>query len=432
MNIAVIGSGGRENALAWSLSRSPECDNLFILPGNGGSSKYGRNVPVDLSSPFDDIKEFIKLAKIDLVVVGPEKPLTEGIADILKKTKATVFGPSSKAARLEGSKAYLKEFLARYGIPTAKFRIFDNPGMALDYVKASGRGLVVKTDGLAAGKGTVVCGTMEETHEAIKRIMIDREFGSAGDRVILEEILEGVEVSVFIISDGYDFKWLAPAQDHKRIYDNDLGPNTGGMGAYAPVPFLDEVSKKVIEENIIRPTLIGMQKDGCPYSGFLYLGLMLTASGPFVIEYNIRLGDPEAQVVLPLLKTDLIDIITAAVRGKVGKVNVELEKGYCAGVVLASHGYPGNYSKGYEISGDLDDESGIYVFHAGTRKSQNGTLLTDGGRVMCVSALGSNLTEAIIRAYEKATRIDYQGVTYRKDIGRKGLKYLEQSQSNQA
>ncbi len=427
MNVAVIGSGGRESALAWALSKSPRCDNLFVMPGNGGTSKYGRNVPVDIASPFTEIEEFIEIAKIDLVVVGPEKPLTDGIADILKKTKAAVFGPSAGAARLEGSKAYLKEFLARYSIPTAKFRIFEDPDKAIEFVNKTDKRYVVKTDGLASGKGAIVCSTPEETIAAVKRVMIDREFGSAGDRVVLEEFLEGEEVSVFIATDGHDFKWLAPAQDHKRIYDNDLGPNTGGMGAFAPVPFLDDTLKGIITDNIIRPTLAGMLRDECPYTGFLYLGLMLTANGPSVIEYNIRLGDPEAQVVLPLLKTDLLDIITASVHGSLRQLIVEQVPGYCAGVVLASQGYPGNYSKGYEITGDIGDEPGVYVFHAGTKKDPDGTLLTDGGRVICVSALGRDLREAVMRAYDKATRIDFQGVTYRKDIGRKGLKYLEKT-----
>ncbi|MGA2141329.1 MAG: phosphoribosylamine--glycine ligase [Brevinematales bacterium] len=426
MNIAVIGGGGRESAIAWALSKSKKCKNLYILPGNGGTTKYGRNIPADITSPFNDIKEFIEIAMIDLVVVGPEQPLTEGIVDVLEKSGAKIFGPGKRASRLEGSKVWLKQFLEKYNIPTAKFKVFEEPGEALDFVKSSGKCFVVKTDGLAAGKGALVCASMEETHTAVKRIMIDREFGPAGEKIVLEEFLEGIEVSVFIVTDGQDYKWLASAQDHKRIHDDDLGPNTGGMGAYAPVPFLDDITRGIIEKNIIKPTIAGMQKEGCPYTGFLYLGLMLTKDGPYVIEYNIRLGDPEAQVVLPLLKTDLLEIITASMNGGLGKLKVQMEDGYCAGVVLASQGYPGSYSKGIEIKGDIDDEPGVYVFHAGTKAAADGRILTDGGRVMCVSALGADLREAIMKAYDKATRIDYKGITFRKDIGRKGLKYFEE------
>ncbi len=431
MNVAVIGSGGRESAIAWAVSRSPRCEKLYILPGNGGTSRYGRNVPAGTAQPFTDLEEFVELGSIDLVIVGPEQPLVNGITDALKKTKAAVFGPSCRASRLEGSKIYLKEFLARYHIPTAKFEVFDSSDKAFDFVKKSDRPFVVKTDGLAAGKGAIVCKTVEETYDGIKRLMVDREFGSAGDRIVLEDVLEGIETSVFIITDGHDFKWLASAQDHKRIYDNDEGPNTGGMGAYAPVPFIDDTMKDIITENIIRPTIAGMQKEGSPYLGFLYLGLMLTEHGPAVIEYNIRLGDPEAQVILPLLKTDFLDIISAATDGRLDRLIIEQYEGYCTGVVLASKGYPDSYLKGFEISGSLEDEKGVYVFHAGTRNNEDGKLVTDGGRVICVSALGQNLRDSIKKAYAKATEIDFQGVTYRKDIGMKGLRLIEQGKSYQ-
>ncbi len=425
MNIAVIGNGGRESAIAWAVSKSPKCRNLFIIPGNGGTSKYGRNVPADISHPFADLLEFVELGKIDLVIVGPEQPLVDGVVDILRKTKTAVFGPTQKASRLEGSKAYMKEFLARYNIPTAKFEIFDDPQKAINFVRKINRPLVVKTDGLAAGKGSIVSSTVEETLTAVNRIMLKKEFGSAGDKIIIEDLLEGIEVSVFIITDGVDFKWIASAQDHKRIYDNDKGPNTGGMGAYAPVPFLNDNLKQIIIENIIRPTIHGMQKEGNPYTGFLYLGLMLTKSGPSVIEYNVRFGDPEAQVVLPLLKTDFLDIVLSVKENRLGELKLEHHEGYCTGVVLASQGYPDDYLKGFEIKGNLPDEQGIYVFHAGSKKLPDGTIVTDGGRVLCVSALGPTLRESIKRAYTKATEIDFQGVTYRRDIGKKGLKFME-------
>lgn len=421
MNIAILGGGGRESALAWAISKSPRCKNLYILPGNGGTTKYGRNVPVDLKPPFKDLIEFVKLANIDLVIVGPEEPLVYGVVDILEKEKVKVFGPSFKASRLEGSKAYLKDFLHRYSIPTAKFAIFHNPEDAFNFVEKAGKPFVVKTDGLAAGKGAIVCKTVEETLNAIKRIMVNKEFGCAGDRIVIEDILSGVEVSVFVVADGKNYKWLAVAQDHKRVFDNDEGPNTGGMGAFAPVPFLDEQTRKIIEENIIKPTIKGMEREGAPYKGILYFGLMLTNSGPAVIEYNIRFGDPEAEAVLPLLKTDFVEIALATLNGKLNELKIDFYPGYCNCVVLASGGYPGNYKKGYEITGDLEDRKDSIVFHAGTIYDE-GKFYTSGGRVLCVSALGQTLEEAIKKSYERVEKIYFKDMHYRKDIGQKGLK----------
>jgi len=426
MNVAIIGNGGRESAIAWAVSRSPKCKHLYIIPGNGGTSKYGRNVPADTHYPFKDIQEFVELAQIDVLIVGPEQPLVDGIVEALKKSKAKVFGPSQKAARLEGSKAYMKNFLERYSIPTARFEIFDDPEKAIDYVKKTNKPFVIKTDGLAGGKGSIVNHTVEDTLKAINRIMIKKEFGKAGEKIVVEDLLEGPEVSVFVVTDGVNFKWLSSAQDHKRIGDNDEGPNTGGMGAFAPVPFLNNDLKEIINENIIRPTIRGMLKDGNPYTGILYFGLMITKSGPAVIEYNVRLGDPEAQVILPLLKTDFMDIVISVLNGKLNELKIENYDGYCTGVVLASGGYPGEYQKGFEITGNIEDEEDIFVFHAGTRITLDGTLVTDGGRVMCVSALGSTLRESILRAYNKVTQIDFQGIYYRHDIGKKGLQYIEQ------
>ncbi len=422
MNIAILGSGGRESALAWAVSKSPRCKNLYILPGNGGTSKYGRNVPIELKPPFKDLLEFVKLANIDLVIVGPEEPLVHGVTDILEKEKVKVFGPSLKASRLEGSKAYLKDFLYRYSIPTAKFNIFSNAEEAFNYVQKQGKPFVVKTDGLAAGKGAIVCKTVDETLNAIKRIMINKEFGEAGNKIVLEDLLNGVEVSVFIVSDGENYKWLAVAQDHKRVFDNDEGPNTGGMGAFAPVPFLDQNTRYIIEENIIKPTIRGMKRDGCPYKGILYLGLMLTSSGPAVIEYNIRFGDPEAQAVLPLLKTDFLEIVLATLNGKLNELNINFYAGYCNCVVLASGGYPGSYKKGYEITGDLEDRKDSFIFHSGTIY-EDGKYYTAGGRVLSVVALGNTLKEAILNSYERVNKIHFKDMHYRKDIGKKGLTF---------
>jgi phosphoribosylamine--glycine ligase len=422
MNIAIIGNGGRENALAWAVRKSPKTENLYILSGNGGTEKYGINVHIDLQPPFSAIVDFVKTEKIDLVIVGPEKPLVEGLVDVLSGHGIPVFGPSSKAARLEGSKAFMKEFMQRNSIPTAGFRIFHSPDEAIDYVKEQNKPFVVKTDGLAAGKGALVCKTMEETLDAIEKIMVRKEFGNAGDKVVLEELLEGEEVSVFVLSDGSDFIWLASAQDHKRVFDNDLGPNTGGMGAYAPTPFIDEELKEIITDSIVEPTISGMQREGSPYCGILYVGLMLTKDGPKVIEYNARFGDPEAEVVLPLLKTDFVDIALRAVGSQLTSLNCEFESGFCTGIVIASKGYPDSYRKGFAISGDLNDEKDVFVFHAGTKKLPDGKIVTDGGRVFCVTALGSSLEESIKKAYLKAENIHFEGAFYRKDIGAKGLR----------
>ncbi len=424
MNVAIIGGGGRESALAWAVKRSPKCTNLYILPGNGGTGKYARNVPAKPIYPYAELLEFLHLAEIDVVIVGPEQPLVDGIVDVLSKNRIRSFGPNQKASRLEGSKVYMKEFLARYNIPTAQFKIFGDPYSAIDYVREQNRPFVVKTDGLAAGKGALVNKTADETLEAIKRIMIKKEFGAAGDRIVVEDVLQGTEVSVFIVSDGKDFKWLASAQDHKRAEDGDLGPNTGGMGAYAPAPFLSENMKSVITENIIRPTIRGLQKEGAPYTGILYLGLMITESGPAVIEYNVRLGDPEAEVVLPLVKTDFLDIVGACMNNYLASLKIEYFNGYCAGVVMASGGYPGKYETGIEIIGEMEDSENSWVFHAGTRRSTDGALLTDGGRVLCVTARGVTLKEAVDRAYARVNKIYFEGAHFRRDIGARGLEFF--------
>lgn len=426
MNIAIIGSGGRESALAWAIRKSPKCTNLYILPGNGGTGKYARNVPAKVFPPYDELMEFLTLGEIDVVVVGPEQPLVDGLVDILSRKGIKVFGPSQKAARLEGSKVYMKDFLSRYNIPTANYRVFSDPYMAIDYVREQNRPFVVKTDGLASGKGAIVNKTVDDTLSAIKRIMISKEFGAAGDSIVVEDILTGTEVSVFIASDGKDFKWLASAQDHKRIFDNDEGPNTGGMGAYAPAPFVTEAMKAIITDNIIKPTIRGLQKEGAPYTGILYIGLMITQSGPTVIEYNVRLGDPEAQVVLPLIRTDFLDIVAACMNSYLSSLKLDYYPGYCAGVVMASAGYPGKYVTGIEIVGDLSDTDNTYVFHAGTKRSLDGTsLYTDGGRVLCVSAIGVTLREAIDRAYSRVKKIYFEGASFRRDIGFRGLKHFE-------
>lgn len=425
MNVAVIGSGGRENAITWALKKSPIVKRVYTLPGNGGTVKYGDNILIDPVYPYADLIDFLNDAQIDLTVVGPENPLCEGIVDILKSSGHRVFGPRKKAARLENSKVFMKEFMDRHGIPTAKFRVFSDAEEAYDFVRKEDRPFVVKTDGLAAGKGALVNFTVQDTLHSIRRILVDREFGESGDKIVVEDLLEGMEVSVFILTDGVNFKWLASAQDHKRIFDDDKGPNTGGMGAYAPAAFLTEDMKQRIIENIVRPTIDGMRKDGNPYEGFLYVGLMLTKSGPVVIEYNVRLGDPEAQVVLPLLKTDLARLCLSVCDNRLEELTLETYPGFCAGVVMASGGYPGKYEKGFEITGNLKDEEDRVVFHAGTKRDGSGKLFTNGGRVLCVSALAPSLKEAIDKAYAKVMGIDFEKKHYRHDIGAKGLKTIK-------
>ena len=425
MNIMIIGSGGRESALAWTVSRSRHTDNLYIIPGNGGTLKYGDNIHVKVEPPFTDVINFAEDADIDLTIVGPEAPLVNGIVDEFQGRGLRIFGPSSNAAQLEGSKAYMKNFMEKYHIPTADYQIFSNPHDAFDYVNRENKAFVVKTDGLAAGKGAIINQTIHDTINAINRLMIDHEFGRAGNTIVVEELMEGPEISVFIVSDGKNFKWLGSAQDHKRVFDNDEGPNTGGMGAYAPAPFVDSSLKERIINEAVIPTLDGMRAEGRPYTGILYFGFMLTKHGPKILEYNVRFGDPEAQVILPLLKSDFVELSEAVLHGNLSNTEVVLNTGFCAGVVMASEGYPGTYPKGRAISGQLNDENRCFVFHAGTGHDRDGSLITTGGRVLCVSALGESLQDAIDRAYDKVGRIHFEGAHYRKDIGQKGISWYK-------
>ena len=429
MNVLIIGSGGRESAIAWAVRKSPLADKLYIAPGNGGTLKYGENVHLSLVPPFDEVVDFVEDANVDLVIVGPEQPLVDGITDILERKGIRVFGPSKGAALLEGSKAYMKEFLAKYRIPTAKFKVFTDAEEAMKYVETENRAFVVKTDGLAAGKGAIVNKTIRETQNAIFRIMTKKEFGDAGNTIVVEDILEGTEVSVFIVTDGKDYRYLSSAQDHKRIFDNDEGPNTGGMGAYAPTPFIDENLHRIIGENIIAPTIKGLQSEGTPYRGILYIGLMLTKNGPTVLEYNARLGDPEAQVILPLLKTDFLKLCESVVDNMLYDLIVETYDGFCAGVVMAAGGYPDTYEKGKPITGDLTDSNDCFVFHAGSKRNEKGETVTSGGRVLCVSALGKTLSDAIDNAYDKVDKIRFDGMQFRKDIGQKGIDYYIKNKS---
>lgn len=424
MRILIIGGGGREHAITWSLKRSITATELFIAPGNGGTAALGSNVDLQ-AGDHQSIVDFVVEEQIDMVIIGPEQPLVDGLADTLREHEIPVVGPSAAAARLEGSKAFSKDFMKRHSIPTAAYRTFgsDQLDEALDFVNEKGAPIVVKASGLAAGKGAIVCETVVEAEEALISIMRDASLGSAGSTVVVESFMEGEEVSLFVLTDGESYALLAPAQDHKRVGEGDLGPNTGGMGAYAPAPVLTEDLMDEVVRTIVEPTLTGMFSDGCPYQGILYVGIMITDEGPKVVEYNCRFGDPETQVILPLMKSDPVDVFMALARGQFQDYTLEMHPGAAVCVVLASKGYPGPYKTGHRISGvDAIDASQTVIFHAGTRRTAGGELETTGGRVLGVSAIGENLKEALESAYESVAKIEFDGAQFRRDIGHRGLK----------
>ncbi len=424
MKVLVLGGGGREHALCYVLSKSKDIAALYCLPGNGGIKQIAQTVSDISLSDFKGITEFCKKEKIELVIPGPEEPLVKGVKDVLEKAGIKVFGPSSFCAQLEGSKIFAKELMKEAGIPTADFKVFDNPSEAKKYIKKKGAPLVVKADGLCAGKGVFVCDTEEEALEAVKKIMEDKIFGASGERIIIEEKLEGEEASYIVITDGKSFKALPTSQDHKRLLDGDKGPNTGGMGAYSPTPLINQTLREKIEKKVIEPVLAVMREKGNPYVGFLYAGLMIANEEPYVLEFNCRLGDPEAQVILPRIKTDFLELVMAGLEGNLADFVLEESPEACVCVVMASKGYPGKYEKGKLITGIEKAEAlpGVIVFHAGT-KEEGGKFYTNGGRVLGVTALAPTLPEAINRAYEAVEKIQFEGAHYRKDIGHKAFKY---------
>lgn len=424
MRVLVLGSGGREHALVWKISRSPKVTGLFCIPGNPGMASIASMPPID-PGDHDALVRFSREEKIDLTVVGPEQPLAAGIVDRFRAAGLAVFGPTRAAAELEWSKAFAKEFMQRHGIPSAEFRVFDAARLedARSYVAEHSLPVVLKADGLAAGKGVLICTTKEEALAGLAEI--PAAFGTAGRTIIVEEYLEGEEVSVFAITDGREFVTLAPAQDHKRVFDEDMGRNTGGMGAYAPAPVLTGAQLATVREKIIAPTLAGMQIEGRPYTGCLYVGLMITSSGPKVVEYNCRFGDPETQVVLPLCGDGLVDFLDASARGSLATLRGRplVIDGSAVCVILASGGYPDAYETGKTIRGIDTVPKGVVVFHAGTKLS-GGELVTSGGRVLGITAIGGGMTlrDTIARAYEGVRQISFQGMHYRRDIGRKALR----------
>jgi len=425
MRILIIGNGGREHALAWALARSPQESTLYIAPGNPGTARLGTNVPIE-ATDVEALQTFASQNAIDLTIVGPEQPLVAGVVDAFRADDLAIVGPTAAAAQLEGSKAFAKDFMQRYRIPTATYRTFDGDAFdeAVAYVHAEGAPIVVKASGLAGGKGALVCATEDAAIKALRDVMVDKAFGDAGDRVVVEEFMRGEEASVFALTDGEHYVVTVPAQDHKRAGEGDTGPNTGGMGAYAPAPVVTGGVLTKVCRQIIEPTLAGMAEEGHPYTGILYCGLMIDEGQPRVVEFNCRLGDPEAQVVLPLLQNDLVDVFHKAAIGELSDVHLRMGQEAAACVVMASGGYPGSYDTGKRVTGVAEAEAkGTFVFQAGTAEGADG-LLTDGGRVLGVTCVAGTLDEALDGAYEGVKAITFEGAQYRGDIGQKGLAHL--------
>ncbi|MBN3032590.1 MAG: phosphoribosylamine--glycine ligase [Candidatus Saganbacteria bacterium] len=429
MKVLVVGSGGREHALAWKIAQSPLVDKLYCAPGNAGTAALAGNVPFKA----DDLKDLLEFAgekKIDLTVVGPEAPLCAGIVDLFEENGLRVFGPRRAAARIEGSKVFAKEIMAKYGIPTAQAGIFDRASDAVAYINEMGAPIVVKADGLAAGKGVIVAQTKNEAVAAVKLIMEKKEFGAAGEKVVIEECLAGEEASIIALTDGRSIVPLASAQDHKRIFDRDAGPNTGGMGAYSPAPVVTDRLMEQITVEILKPFVAGLRQEGIVYKGVLYAGVMVTKAGPKVLEFNARFGDPETQPILMRMKSDLVPIFEAVIDGKLDDRLIEWDRRAAVCVVLAAGGYPGKHETGAPVEGlertdQLDD---VVVFHAGTKFEGQGSrvkgrVVTAGGRVLGVTALGETIKFAIDKAYRAVGLISFKGMQYRRDIGKKALKY---------
>lgn len=412
--VLVVGSGGREHAIAWALTKAPEVSTVLIAPGNAGTSSVGENISVNVMN-LDHLVKVAQEYHVDLVAVGPEVPLAAGLVDRLMTHQIPAFGPMRDAAQLEASKAFSKAFMQRHNIPTAGYATFEDYTAAVTYVKELGRPLVVKADGLAAGKGVVVCDTTDEAIDALQRIFVDEEFGTAGHKVVIEERLTGPELSVMAFCDGETVRVMPPARDHKRIMDNDQGPNTGGMGAFTPVPGVSETLIEEIRQSVLLPAINGLKAEGICYKGVLYAGMMLTPDGPKTLEFNCRFGDPETQVVLPLLESSLYEVMMRCIDGTLSEMEIQWQDSACATVVAASAGYPASYKKGVPIF--IADRDAI-VFHAGTDLDEQGELVTSGGRVLAVSAVGDTLEGALQQAYQDMQKVSFEGMHYRRDIGR--------------
>ncbi|MFA0961387.1 phosphoribosylamine--glycine ligase [Roseivirga sp. BDSF3-8] len=422
MNVLILGAGGREHALAWKIKQSPECGSLFIAPGNAGTATEGTNIELSLSD-FSAIGDFVLKNDIDLVVVGPEAPLVDGFRDYMEGDNrfsgVGVIGPGKTGAILEGSKDFSKGFMERNGVPAASSRTFTaiEIEQAEAYVRQHSLPVVLKADGLAAGKGVIISPDHEDALSNLKDMLVGERFGEASAKVVIEQYLDGIELSVFVLTDGEAYKILPAAKDYKRIGEGDTGPNTGGMGAVSPVPFANEEFMRKVEEKVIRPTISGLKAEGIPYTGFIFFGLMNVDGEPYVIEYNVRMGDPETQVVLPRISSDLLKLLKAAADGELASAIIETSPEVASTVVLVSGGYPGPYQKGKQITGLDAVPQGPVVFHAGTRVKDE-HVLTSGGRVMAMTGLGKSMQAALKQSYEAANAVSWEGITYRKDIGK--------------
>ncbi len=419
MKILIVGSGGREHAIAWKVAESPRVDKIYCAPGNAGIAGCAECVSIG-AMEFDRLADFAEENKIDLTVVGMDDPLVGGIVDVFEARGLRIFGPRKNAAILEGSKAFSKDLMKKYGIPTAAYETFDDPKKALEYLKTAPMPIVLKADGLALGKGVLICNTPEEAEAGVREIMMDKKFGSAGNQMVVEEFMTGREVSVLSFVDGNTVKIMTSSQDHKRAQDGDQGLNTGGMGTFSPSPFYTEEVDAFCREHIYQATVDAMKKEGRTFKGIIFFGLMLTPKGPRVLEYNARFGDPETQVVLPRMKNDIVDVFEACVDGRLNEIELEFEDNAAVCVVLASEGYPVKYEKGFKIKGleKFEGKDGYYVFHAGTKFDQDGDIVTNGGRVLGVTATGATLKEARANAYEATEWIDFANKYMRHDIGK--------------
>ena len=422
MNILLIGSGGREHAMAWKISQSNHCSKLFIAPGNGGTSAFGTNVDI-LPADFEGIKKLCTSQKIEMVIVGPEEPLVKGIVDFFAAEKSLnkipVIGPDAQGAQLEGSKAFSKKFMQRYNIPTAAYREFDttNYEEGISYLQGHQLPIVLKADGLAAGKGVVICQSYVEAMAEYELMLQHDKFGEAGRKIVVEEFLTGIELSVFILTDGKSYIILPEAKDYKRVGEGEKGPNTGGMGAVSPVPFADHNFMHKIEERIIKPTIAGLGKENINYRGFIFIGIIKIGDDPYVIEYNCRLGDPETEVIIPRLKNDLVELFQATIQQRLHEIKIQKDERVAATIMAVSRGYPGSYEKGFEISGlDKEFPGDSLIFHAGTRM-EGDKLVTNGGRVLCVTSFAETVYEAVDKSRDVLEQIDFDGIYYRRDIG---------------
>lgn len=418
MKVLIVGSGGREHAIAYSVAKSSKVDKIYCAPGNAGIGQIAECVDIT-AMEFDKLAAFAKEKEIDLTIIGMDDPLVGGIVDVFEEQGLRVFGPRKNAAIIEGSKAFSKDLMKKYGIPTAAYETFTDPQKALEYLETAKMPIVLKADGLALGKGVLICNTLEEAKAGVKTLMLDKQFGDAGNEIVIEEFMTGREVSVLCYCDGTHIKPMTSAQDHKRAKDGDQGLNTGGMGTFSPSPFYDEKVQKFCEENVYQKTMDAMKAEGRDFTGILFVGLMLTEDGPKVLEYNARFGDPEAQVVLPRMKNDIVDVMNACIDGNLNQVDLQFEDNAAVCVVLASDGYPEHYEKGKVIYGleTFADKDGYYVFHAGTRKEGN-DIVTNGGRVLGVTAKGADLKEARANAYKATEWITFDNKYMRHDIGK--------------